>query len=55
MVELAMFNDLPHLLCPVLTDPKKVSSALGWLVKEMGERFNLLSKVGARNIDIYNV
>jgi len=54
MVELAMFNDLPHLLCPVLTDPKKVSSALGWLVKEMGERFNLLSKVGARNIDIYN-
>jgi len=54
MVELAMFNDLPHLLCPVLTDPKKVSSALGWVVKEMGERFNLLSKVGARNIDIYN-
>lgn len=54
MVELAMFNDLPHLLCPVLTDPKKVSAALGWVVKEMDSRFTLLSKVGARNIDFYN-
>ena len=54
MVELAMFNDLPHLLCPVLTDPKKVSAALGWVVKEMERRFTLLSKAGARNIDFYN-
>ena len=54
MVELAIFNDLPHLLCPVLTDSKKVSSALAWVVSEMERRFTLLSKVGARNIDIYN-
>lgn len=54
MVELAMFNDLPHLLCPVLTDPKKVSIALGWVVNEMDERYKLLAKVGARNIDLYN-
>jgi S-DNA-T family DNA segregation ATPase FtsK/SpoIIIE len=54
MVELAMFNDLPHLLCPVLTDPKKVSAALGWVVEEMQRRFTLLSKAGARNIDFYN-
>ncbi|MFH1045621.1 MAG: DNA translocase FtsK [Candidatus Omnitrophota bacterium] len=54
MVELAMFNGLPHLLCPVLTDAKKVSMALAWLVNEMERRFRQLSKVGARNIDIYN-
>jgi len=54
MVELAVFNDLPHLLCPVLTDPKKVSLALNWLVMEMGERFQLFAKAGARNIDAYN-
>ncbi|MBN3038885.1 MAG: DNA translocase FtsK [Candidatus Omnitrophica bacterium] len=54
MVELALFNDLPHLLCPVLTDPKKVSAALAWVVGEMERRFQMLSKVGARNIDIYN-
>lgn len=54
MVELAMFNDLPHLLCPVLTDAKKVSSALKWVVNEMDERYKLLAKVGVRNIDLYN-
>ncbi|MBN2097419.1 MAG: DNA translocase FtsK 4TM domain-containing protein, partial [Candidatus Omnitrophica bacterium] len=54
MVELAMFNGLPHLLCPVLTDAKKVSLALDWVVNEMERRFQLLSKMGARNIDIYN-
>ena len=54
MVELAMFNGLPHLLCPVLTDAKKVSSALAWVVNEMENRFQLLSKVGTRNIDFYN-
>lgn len=54
MVELAMFNDLPHLLCPVLTNPKKVSSALAWVVSEMEERYKLLAKIGARNIDLYN-
>ncbi|MCQ9207963.1 MAG: DNA translocase FtsK [Omnitrophica bacterium] len=54
MVELAIFNDLPHLLCPVLTDHNKVSSALGWVVDEMDRRFQLLKKVGVRNIDAYN-
>ena len=54
MVELAMFNDLPHLLCPVLTDPKKVSTALNWVVDEMNRRFQVLTKIGARDIDIYN-
>ncbi|MBN1405036.1 MAG: DNA translocase FtsK [Candidatus Omnitrophica bacterium] len=54
MVELAMFNKLPHLLSPVLTDPKKVSMALNWLVQEMENRYKLLAKVGARNIELYN-
>jgi S-DNA-T family DNA segregation ATPase FtsK/SpoIIIE len=54
MVELALFNELPHLLCPVLTNAKKVSAALGWVVNEMERRYKLLAKVGARNIDIYN-
>ncbi|MCM8770876.1 MAG: DNA translocase FtsK [Candidatus Omnitrophica bacterium] len=54
MVELAVFNGLPHLLSPVLTDPKKVSVALKWLVNEMGERFQLFAKAGTRNIEAYN-
>jgi len=54
MVELAPFNGLPHLLCPVITDPKKVASALGWVVVEMEARYNKLSKIGARNIAAYN-
>jgi len=54
MVELNMFNGLPHLLSPVLTDHKKVSLALQWVTKEMDDRYKMLVKVGARNIDIYN-
>lgn len=54
MVELNMFNGLPHLLSPVLTDHKKVSLALDWLTKEMDNRYKVLVKVGARNIDAYN-
>ncbi len=54
MVELAIFNGLPHLLCPVLTDPKKVSGALSWVVNEMEERYKLFAKLGVRNISIYN-
>lgn len=54
MVELAIFNELPHLLCPVVTDPKKVSGALSWVVREMEERYQLLAKKGVRSIDIYN-
>lgn len=54
MVELAPFNGLPHLICPVVNDAKKASHALGWVVNEMEERYRLLAKVGARNIEVYN-
>jgi len=54
MVELACYNGLAHLLCPVITDTKKVSVALNWLVSEMENRYNLLANAGARNIDAYN-
>ena len=54
MVELAIFNDIPHLLCPVVTDHKKASGALEWVVYEMESRYKMLAKVGARNIDLYN-
>lgn len=54
MVELACFNGLPHLLCPVVTDPNKVAGALGWVVEEMESRYRLFAKVGVRNIDLYN-
>lgn len=54
MVELAPFNGLPHLLCPVLTDIKKVASALAWVVNEMEERYQIFAKVGVRNIEYYN-
>jgi DNA segregation ATPase FtsK/SpoIIIE, S-DNA-T family len=54
MVEMAMFNSLPHLICPVLTNAKKVSGALNWLVGEMEARYKMLAKAGKRNILAYN-
>ncbi len=54
MVELAIFNGLPHLLCPVVTDHKRVGATLNWVVEEMDARYRLLAKAGARNIEIYN-
>ncbi|MFC1805197.1 DNA translocase FtsK [Candidatus Omnitrophota bacterium] len=54
MVELAPFNGLPHLLCPVVTEAKKAAVALNWVVSEMEDRYRLLSKAGARNIASYN-
>ena len=54
MVELTAYNELPHLLSPVVTDAKKVSRALAWLVGEMENRYKLLARVGVRNIDLYN-
>ncbi|RJP29774.1 MAG: DNA translocase FtsK [Candidatus Omnitrophota bacterium] len=54
MVELAPFNGIPHLLCPVVTESKKAHLALDWVVNEMEERYKLLAKVGARNIEAYN-
>lgn len=53
-VELAVFNDLPHLLSPVVTDVKKVGSTLDWIVNEMDTRYQTLAKVGVRNITLYN-
>ncbi|MDP2913704.1 MAG: DNA translocase FtsK [Candidatus Omnitrophota bacterium] len=53
-VELAVFNDLPHLLSPVVTDAKKVASTLEWVVGEMDSRYELFAKAGVRNIDLYN-
>ena len=53
-VELAVFNDMPHLLAPVVTDHKKVASTLDWVVNEMDLRYELLAKSGVRNIDLYN-
>ena len=54
MVELMPFIGLPHLLCSVVTDAKKASAALNWVVNEMEERYQLLAKVSVRNIEAYN-
>ncbi|MCM8814283.1 MAG: DNA translocase FtsK [Candidatus Omnitrophica bacterium] len=54
MVEMSMYNGLPHLICPVVTNVKKAATALEWAVTEMEDRYKLLSKVGARNITAYN-
>ncbi|MCX5687127.1 MAG: DNA translocase FtsK [Candidatus Omnitrophica bacterium] len=54
MVELAIYNGLPHLLCPVVTDAKKVAGALGWVVGEMESRYKMLAKIAARNITSFN-
>jgi S-DNA-T family DNA segregation ATPase FtsK/SpoIIIE len=54
MVELSMFNGIPHLVMPVVTDSKKASRALRWAVGEMEKRYKLLASVGARNINTYN-
>jgi len=54
MVELAPFNGLPHLLCPVVTESKKASGALNWVVDEMERRYRLLAGLGVRNIRGYN-
>jgi len=54
MLELSAYEGIPHLLTPVITDAKKATSALGWTVREMNNRYKLMSKVGVRNIDGYN-
>ena len=53
-VELTMYNGIPHLLTPVITNTKKTVNALKWTIAEMDRRFEILAKVGARNIDSYN-
>lgn len=54
MVELSIFNDIPHLITPVVTDPKKASLALQWLITEMEERYRLFADLRVRNIEVYN-
>ncbi|GFO67459.1 DNA translocase FtsK [Geomonas limicola] len=54
MLELSVYEGIPHLLLPVVTDPKKASLALKWAVEEMGRRYRMMSDLGVRNIDSYN-
>ncbi len=54
MLELSIYEGVPHLLLPVVTDPKKASLALGWAVREMERRYKLMADKGVRNIDGYN-
>ncbi|MGE3841999.1 MAG: DNA translocase FtsK [Vicinamibacterales bacterium] len=53
-LELGMYEDIPHLLTPVVVDPKQASNALRWAVREMEERYKLLAKHGVRNIEQFN-
>ena len=54
VVELKVYNDIPHLLTPVITDLSKVMKILDWVVEEMERRFNLFGQVGARNVSDFN-
>ena len=54
MLELSTYEGIPHLLCPVITEAKRAASVLGWVVKEMENRYKLMTRVGVRNIDGYN-
>lgn len=53
-VELSIYNGLPHLLVPVVSDPKKAAGSLAWAVNEMERRFQLIEEVGVRDLDSYN-
>ena len=54
MLELSVYEGIPHLLSPVVTDPRKAVVALKWAVREMEDRYRKMSKLGVRNIDGYN-
>ncbi len=54
VVELSVYNGIPHLFIPVVTDPKKASGALNWAVAEMTDRYNKFSEAGVRNLEGYN-
>ncbi len=54
VVELSVYNGIPHLLIPVVTDPKKASGALNWAVTEMTNRYNTFAEYGVRNINEFN-
>ncbi|MBT6601521.1 MAG: DNA translocase FtsK [Nitrospina sp.] len=55
MLELSIFDGIPHLIAPVVTNPKKAAAALSWAVDEMENRYKLMAKVGVRNITGFNV
>jgi S-DNA-T family DNA segregation ATPase FtsK/SpoIIIE len=54
IVELKIFNSLPHMMIPVVTEPKKVPGALKWLLGEMEKRYRIFAKVGVRNVSAFN-
>lgn len=54
VVELSVYNGIPHLFCPVVTDPKEAAAALNWAVREMMDRYNKFKELGVRNISGYN-
>ena len=54
MLELSIYNDIPHLLTPVVTDPNKAATALKWAVKEMERRYKLMSEMGVKNLQSFN-
>ena len=55
MLELSIFDGIPHLIAPVVTNPKKAAAALAWAVQEMENRYKLMAKIGVRNISGFNV
>ncbi len=55
MLEFSVYNGIPHLITPVITDPKKASTALSWAVSEMEKRYQMLSQAGVRSIERYNI
>ena len=54
VVELSVYNGIPHLFIPVVTDPKKAAGALNWAVSEMTSRYNAFAEYGVRNLGEYN-
>jgi len=54
MLELSVYNGIPHLLCPVVTDPQQAVAALDWVVREMDERYRRMSRQAVRNIEAFN-
>jgi DNA segregation ATPase FtsK/SpoIIIE, S-DNA-T family len=54
MLELSVYNGIPHLLCPVVTEPAKAVAALNWVVAEMEQRYRRMSLLAVRNIDVFN-